>query len=93
MVAVVDSGIDLTHKDLYLNIWINQDELPRVVTDRKGEIDIDADGQITFYDLNYPANRCGDEGPLDAGCLADVNSNGYIDADDLLQRMVRRGPR
>lgn len=28
VVGVVDGGIDLVHPDLYLNIWINQGELP-----------------------------------------------------------------
>jgi hypothetical protein len=30
-VAVVDTGVDYTHPDLYLNIWINQGEIPTAV--------------------------------------------------------------
>ena len=28
VVGVVDGGIDATHPDLYLNIWLNQGEIP-----------------------------------------------------------------
>ena len=28
VVGVIDSGIDVTHPDLYLNIWLNQGEIP-----------------------------------------------------------------
>ncbi|WP_417732209.1 Ig-like domain-containing protein [Rosistilla oblonga] len=56
VVGVVDSGIDPTHPDLYLNIWVNQGELPAkyLVADADGHKlqDIDGDGLITFYDLN-----------------------------------------
>ncbi|MCS7468929.1 hypothetical protein NZK35_19930 [Stieleria sp. ICT_E10.1] len=48
VVGVVDSGIDLDHRDLFLNIWINQGEIPADL----GAQDIDGDGLITFYDLN-----------------------------------------
>ncbi len=54
VVGVVDSGIDATHPDLFLNIWINQGELPPQYLDDVGPKleDIDHDGLITFYDLN-----------------------------------------
>ncbi len=54
MVGVVDSGIDVTHPDLFLNIWLNQGELPPSYLDDVGPKleDIDHDGLITFYDLN-----------------------------------------
>ncbi|HBJ34398.1 MAG TPA: hypothetical protein DDZ51_06465, partial [Planctomycetaceae bacterium] len=54
VVGVVDSGIDPTHPDLYLNIWLNQGEIPRRFLDDDGDklVDIDGDGLITFYDLN-----------------------------------------
>jgi subtilisin family serine protease len=71
--AVIDSGADYTHRDLYANIWINQAEIPAAIRSRLR--DTDADGRISFYDLNHSANR-----PL----MTDVNRNGYIDAGDLL---------
>ena len=40
VVAVIDSGIDITHEDLRENIWINEDEIPN------NGIDDDANGYI-----------------------------------------------
>lgn len=74
VVGVIDSGIDATHPDLYLNIWINQGEIVEPL--RSKLMDTDLDGLITFYDLNAPAN---------ASFVRDLNSNGYIDAIDLLR--------
>ncbi len=73
VVGVIDSGIDVTHPDLYLNVWINQGEI--LAAKRSVVIDTDSDGLITFYDLNSTRN---------ASNVRDLNSNGYIDAIDLL---------
>lgn len=74
VVAVIDSGIDYAHPDLYLNIWLNPGELPAAL--RSSLVDADTDGRITFRDLNAPAN---------ASFVTDINSTSYIDAGDLLQ--------
>ncbi len=71
VVGDVDTGIDYTHPDLYLNVWLNQGELPVGIA----AVDTDADGLITFRDLNQIAN---------AAFVSDLNSNGRIDAGDLL---------
>lgn len=71
--GVIDTGIDYTHPDLYLNVWINQNEISTEL--RSGLVDIDQDGLITFYDLNDARN---------AGSVSDLNGNGRIDAGDLL---------
>ncbi|MFO0815773.1 MAG: S8 family serine peptidase [Gemmatales bacterium] len=71
IVAVNDTGVDYTHPDLYLNIWINQSEIPAWVT----AVDTDGDGIITFWDLNDSDN---------AGVATDLNGTGYIDAGDIL---------
>jgi serine protease len=74
-VGIIDTGIDYTHPDLYLNVWINQEEIPAAI--RSNLTDTDGDGLITFYDLNQPANQ----GP---GKISDFNANGRIDGGDLL---------
>jgi subtilisin family serine protease/subtilisin-like proprotein convertase family protein len=83
VVAVMDTGVDYTHPDLYLNIWINQGEIP--ASRRRNLRDTDGDGLITFRDLNNPINK-------GRGKITDLNHNGRIDAGDLLMPM-RKGAR
>ncbi len=75
VVGIIDTGIDYAHPDLYQNVWINQGEIPSSVYDNLPTIDVDADGLITFWDLNDPAN---------AGLVPDSNGNAYIDGGDVL---------
>ena len=75
-VGVIDSGVDYTHPDLYLNIWLNQNEIPTAL--KASLADTDGDGRITFRDLNNTAN---------ATYVSDVNGNGRIDGGDLLNDM------
>jgi subtilisin family serine protease len=72
-VGVVDSGIDYTHPDLYLNVWLNQKEIPAAL--KSGLRDTDGDHLITFRDLNNSLN---------SAYVSDKNGNGRIDAGDLL---------
>ena len=72
-VGVIDSGIDYTHPDLYLNVWLNQNEISSTL--RASLTDVDGDGLIGFRDLNASAN---------ASFVTDFNGNGRIDAGDLL---------
>jgi hypothetical protein len=74
VVALLDDGVDYTNPDVYLNIWINQGEIPATL--RANLTDVDGDGLITFRDLNDPAN---------AAYVSDLNGNGYIDGGDLLK--------
>ena len=73
IVGVIDTGIDYTHPDLYLNVWLNQSEIPTAL--RSMLRDINSDGLITFRDLNNVSN---------VSYVSDVNFNGRIDAGDLL---------
>jgi subtilisin family serine protease len=73
VIGVIDTGIDPTHPDLYLNIWLNQLEIPAAL--RAVLVDVDGDGIITFRDLNHVSN---------ASFVTDHNKNGRIDALDLL---------
>jgi subtilisin family serine protease/uncharacterized protein YigE (DUF2233 family) len=82
VVAVIDTGVDYNHQDLYDNIWINQAEIP---TSRKANLlDVDGDGRITFYDLNDPRNQ-------GTGKITDINHDGRIDAADILAPMQKTG--
>ena len=54
VVNVNDTGIDYTHPDLYLNVWLNPKEIPFPIGN-KGLRDADSDGLITFWDLNARA--------------------------------------
>lgn len=81
VVGVIDSGIDYTHKDLYKNVFLNQGEI-RNLSWFTSIIDNDSDGLITFWDLNSTKNWNGTANiQLN---LNDYNTNGYIDAGDLL---------
>lgn len=74
VIGDIDTGIDYAHQDLYLNVWLNQGEIPTAF--RSALSDIDGDGLITFRDLNNGAN---------SAWVSDFNGNGVIDAGDLLK--------
>jgi serine protease len=82
VVSIIDTGLDYTHPDLYLNVWLNQAEIPTSI--RANLTDVDADGIITFYDLNDSRN-------IGTGKAQDLNGTGYIDAGDLLQSLAAGG--
>lgn len=87
VVAVTDTGIDYTHPDLYLNMWLNQEEIPAGI--RSSLVDTDANALIDFRDLNsrnaaggVVVNGSGQ--PINSPFVSDRNGNTYIDAQDLL---------
>lgn len=73
VVAIADTGVDYSDPDLYMNIWLNEDEIPDEVADTL--VDADRNGILSMRDLNAAEN---------AGVVSDLNGNGYIDAGDLL---------
>jgi subtilisin family serine protease len=86
VVADIDTGMDYDHPDLYLNVWINQQEIP---SSRLASLtDEDHDGLITFYDLNYKAPN-GTHPNEGSGKITDINGDGVIDAADILSPMVK----
>ena len=81
VVGIIDTGIDYTHQDLYKNVFLNQGEI-RGLSWFTSIVDNDSDGLITFWDLNSAKNWAGTANIQLH--LNDYNSNGYIDAGDLL---------
>lgn len=69
-VAVVDSGVDLTHQDLHLNRWINANEIAGngIDDDQNGYID-----DISGYNF---ASDIGDSGPQ--GTLPEANHGTHV---------------
>ncbi len=87
IVAVMDSGVDYTHPDLYLALALNEAEIPSALMAQL--VDTNSDGQIDFYDLNSldatgNAVLDGNGRQVNAAAVTDQNGNGYIDAGDLL---------
>lgn len=75
LVAVIDSGIDYNHPDLWANLWINPGEIPDdgIDNDNNGVVD-DIYGYNAFDDNGDPMDRYG-HGTHCAGILGAVGDN------------------
>ncbi len=87
LVAVMDSGVDYTHPDMYLAIALNEAEIPADLLAQL--VDTNSDGVIDFYDLNSLDSNGevildGGGDKYNASLTTDLNGNGYIDAGDLM---------
>lgn len=88
VVAVFDDGADVTHEDLYLNIFLNNGEVPAsiVAAHRAASTEDGLPAVLTFYDLNIQSVR---NALNTAGCRAngdpctDTNDNNRIDGEDV----------
>ncbi len=77
IVAIVDTGVDLTHRDLQGNLWINEAErngAAGVDDDENGYID-DIHGYNFVYRTNDPQDDAG-HGTAVAGVIAAAGNNG-----------------
>lgn len=75
LIAVIDSGIDYDHPDLWANLWINPGEIPDdgIDNDNNGVVD-DVHGYNAFDDNGDPMDRYG-HGTHCAGILGAVGDN------------------
>jgi subtilisin family serine protease len=82
IIGITDDGNDTEHQDLYLNIWVNQNEIP--ATRRANLTDLNSDGYISMEELNDPVNQ-------GAFKINDANADGRISALDLRAAMIKDG--
>ncbi len=86
-VAVIDTGIDYKHVDLYRNIWLNQGEIPasvKAAIQANPNWDVDGDGLITFWDLNNSINQ-------GSGKIMDLDGDRRITGADVLFPVAQGG--
>lgn len=71
VVAVLDTGVDYSHKDLVENIWVRPASLPQYVDDELGSID-----DIRGYDANVNAGDPMDDNGHGTHCAGIIGAEG-----------------
>ncbi len=75
VVAIIDTGVDLSHPDLYNNIWLNEDEIPGNQQDDDNNGYIDDVVGWDFVDNDNLPDDPGHHGTHVAGTIAAAGNN------------------
>ena len=75
VVAIIDTGVDLSHPDLYNNIWLNKDEIPDNQQDDDNNGYIDDVVGWDFVDNDNLPDDSGRHGTHVAGTIAAAGNN------------------
>ena len=76
VIAIIDSGCNVTHEDLRENIWVNDGEIPSNGVDDDGNGFIDDVNGWNFAESNNSLEDTGSHGTSVSGCAAARIDNG-----------------
>lgn len=95
VVAVLDSGVDLDHLDLWPNVWKNKDEIIGDGIDNDGNGYIDDIFGWNFSTESNEVNNNRDHGTAVAGMIGAVGNNNFgvvgVNWDVKVMNLIRRG--